>query len=388
MPYNRSPVAATTRHTTAAVSVAVPANPTKGFNGTNGTNGVHGIGTHAKLKVLQIGGPVKYSLESYNVFSSRFEVIHLSTSERQRPALITGLRDRKWGDFSAIFRPSWGSGGEMGRWDSELISLLPPSCRVFASAGSGFDWADTKLLGERGIIYCNSGPAAADAVADFAVALTVSTFRHLQWCITASPDATTFQDCHGRIAPFSHNLRGRALGIIGFGNIGKQIAQRLGAGFGMIIHYHNLNRKDPATEALYGATFHPTLKSLLSISDCVVLCIPGGQCIITAESLAWFKPGARFVNIARGSLVDEDALADALESGHLSNVALDVHMDEPRPSPRLLKLSGTRATLTCHNAGCTVETHASFEELSMRNIMAVLSGKQSISPVNLHYLKK
>ncbi|OLN89089.1 Glyoxylate reductase [Colletotrichum chlorophyti] len=344
-------------------------------------------GTHARPRVLHIGDPVKYNPDTYAVFSAQCEIIRPPTPERQRPAFAAALRDRKWGDFSAVFRPFWGTGGEMGKWDDELVPLLPPSCRVFASAGAGFDWADTQLLGERGIIYCNSGLAAAEAVADFAVALVISTFRHLPWCMTAPSSPTTFQDCHTRATALSHTLRGHVIGLVGMGNIGQQIAQRLGLGFGMDVHYFDVERKGAAVESRFAATFHPTLESLLRVSDCVVLCTPAGSKVITAESLAWFKPGARFVNIARGSLVDEEALADALEAGQIETVALDVHADEPRVHPRLLKLAGTKAMLTCHNAGGTVETHKGFEELSMRNIMAVLGGGQPITPVNLHYLK-
>ncbi|OBR11363.1 D-isomer specific 2-hydroxyacid dehydrogenase [Colletotrichum higginsianum IMI 349063] len=345
-------------------------------------------GTHAKPKVLHIGDPIKYNPDTYAAFSARCDIIRPTTPERQRPAFAAALRDGKWGDFSAVFRPFWGTGGEMGKWDAELIPLLPASCRVFASAGAGFDWADTRLLGERGVVYCNSGLAAAEAVADFAVALVLSTFRHLPWCMSAAADPVAFQDCHARATAASHTLRGHVLGLIGMGNIGQQIAQRLGVGFGMRVHYFDIVRKDAAVETQSGATFHETLESLLGASDCVVLCTPAGGRVITAESLAWFRPGARFVNIARGSLVDEDALADALESGRVGTVALDVHDDEPRPHPRLLKLAGTKAMLTCHNAGGTVETHKGFEELSMRNIMAALGGGKPITPVNLHYLKE
>lgn len=107
-----------------------------------------------KPVVLHIGDPIKYNPETYAAFSSAFDVIRPSAAERQRPEFIRALRERRWGDFSAIFRPFWSTGGEMGKWDAELISLLPSSCRVFASAGAGFDWADTKLLGERGELLC------------------------------------------------------------------------------------------------------------------------------------------------------------------------------------------------------------------------------------------
>ncbi|KAK4164283.1 hypothetical protein QBC43DRAFT_317903 [Cladorrhinum sp. PSN259] len=363
--------------------------------------------------VLHIGDPIKYNPDTYLEFTQAFDVIRPTVAERERSEFIKALREKRWGEFSAIFRPFWGSGGEMGRWDAELIGLLPDSVKVFASAGAGFDWADTKLLGEKGIIYCNSGLAAAEAVADFAVAMIISTFRHLPWCMGAATisllastssepsekDALarkTFQACHAQATAASHNPRGHVLGFIGFGNIGQQIAAKLGnPAFGMKIAYFDVVRKSPTIESELGATSHDSLSSLMGASDCVVLCTPAspdGKPLITAETLAFLRPGTRFVNIARGSLVDEDALADAIESEVVSAAALDVHAEEPRLHPRLVKLASIegpnpgRVMLTCHNAGGTVETHVGFEELSMRNILAVLQGKDSITPVNLHFL--
>ncbi|CRK19562.1 hypothetical protein BN1708_012669 [Verticillium longisporum] len=191
-----------------------------------------------------------------------------------------------------------------------------------------------------------------------------------------------------RATAVSHTLRGQVLGLIGLGNIGHAIAARAAFGFGMAIHYHDVYRKEAALETKLGATFHAELDDLLHVADCVVLCAPyAGRHIITAASLQHFKPGSRFVNVARGSLVDEPALADALEAGLLSSAALDVHAAEPAVHPRLAAMAGTKAFLTCHNAGGTVETHAGFEELSMRNIMAVLAGQAAVTPVNLEHLR-
>jgi lactate dehydrogenase-like 2-hydroxyacid dehydrogenase len=377
--------------------------------------------------VLHIGDPIKYHPDIYTTFSRKFEVIRPSREERERPAFIAALKSGKWGSFSAIFRPFWGSGGEMGRWDPELISLLPSSVRVFAAAGAGFDWADTQMLGEHGIIYCNSGLAAAEAVADFAVAMVVSTFRHLPWCMgaatlpcgTESAGATEaghgagdkakdgkdtreamFQACHTHATAQSRTLRDHTLGLIGLGNIGQHIAAKLGnSAFGMKIRYHDVERKGIEAESRLGAIFDEDLNTMLQASDCVIVCtpaLPHGKALITASTLAQLKHGARFINVARGSLVDEEALADALDSGAISSAALDVHAHEPRPNPRLLALalpapdgsSGGRVMMTCHNAGGTLDTHAGFEELSMRNIMAVLDGKAAITPVNMAYLKR
>lgn len=93
---------------------------------------------------------MKWNTEYYAKFSQAFTVIRPSTEERQRGEFMEALREKRWGDFDAIFRPFWNTGGEMGRWDKELIPLIPSSCKIFASAGAGFDWADVDLLAERG----------------------------------------------------------------------------------------------------------------------------------------------------------------------------------------------------------------------------------------------
>lgn len=132
-------------------SSPAPPVPSLSPNATTTTIPMRTCATIAPPVVLHIGDPIKYNPSTYAEFSSAFEVIRPSAVERERGAFIQALKDRKWGDFSAIFRPFWGTGGEMGRWDAELIDLLPDSVRVFASAGAGFDWADTKLLGEKGM---------------------------------------------------------------------------------------------------------------------------------------------------------------------------------------------------------------------------------------------
>ncbi|CAJ2507127.1 Uu.00g083130.m01.CDS01 [Anthostomella pinea] len=357
-------------------SFAKPSLPTGGALGT-------------KPVVLHIGDAIRYNPDAYSAFTTAFEVIRPSAAERSRDAFMAALRERRWGDFSAIFRPFWGTGGEMGQWDAELIALLPPSVRVFASAGAGFDWADVKLLGETGIIYCNAGLAASEAVADFAVALIISTFRMLPYLITSATSAATFSAAHDSATAQSHNLRSHVLGLVGLGNIGQQIAHRCRAGFGMEVAYYDVERKPADVEARLQTRYCESLEALVRGADCVVLCTPSGAGrLINKESLAWFRPGARFVNIARGTLVDEEALADALEEGRVSNIALDVHANEPEVNARLKAFAGTRALLTCHSAGGTVETHIGFEELSMRNITAVLSGGEAVTSVNLEWLRK
>ncbi|KAK8029638.1 D-isomer specific 2-hydroxyacid dehydrogenase [Apiospora rasikravindrae] len=301
--------------------------------------------------VLHIGDPIQYNPATYAALSASFTVIRPTAAERARPQFLNALRERRWGDFDAVLRPFWGTGGEMGRWDHELVTLLPPSVRVFASAGAGFDWADVELLGARGIVYCNGGLAAAEAVADFAVALVIGTFRALPYSLASSRDPRRFGRCHDDATPRSRNLRSQTLGLVGLGNIGQQLALKCTLAFGMAVLYHDVERKPAALESKLGVRFCASLETLIRASDCV------------------------------------EALADALEDGRLAAAALDVHADEPRVHPRLAALADDRVLLTCHNAGGTVETHVGFEELAMRNVMAVLGGGAPITPVNLQYLQ-
>ncbi|TGO25457.1 hypothetical protein BPAE_0079g00030 [Botrytis paeoniae] len=349
--------------------------------------------------VLHIGDPVKWNLDLYEQFSKDFTIVRPSIEERQRDEFMKGLKENRWGNFSAIFRPFWNTGGEMGRWDSELIPLIPESCRIFASAGAGFDWANVDLLADR---------ATTESVADFAIFLILATFRNLTWWISqfylgsyiksantnrctqaARSGAASFQDCHTNAAAMSHNPRGHTLGIVGLGNIGYNIARKAFLAFGMKILYYDIVRKTPSQEAAIEAQFFIDLDDMLALSDCVVLATPAspdGRKFLDRQRLSKFKDKSRFVNIARGILVDEQALAEAVESGKLVGVGLDVHEHEPRVNKRLK--ASRNVTLTSHNAGGTLETHIGFEELAMKNIDAVLKGKEPLTPVNKYLIGK
>lgn len=341
--------------------------------------------------VLHLGDPVQYNTELYEELESRFTIIRPSLEERRREAFLEALRENKWGDFSAVSRPWWATGGEMGRWDHELIPLLPKSLVVFASAGAGYDWADVDILGEHGILYCNGASASSEAVADMAIYHIISVFRNMQWTNMAarSGDPETFTDAHLNVQFTAHNPAGRTLGVIGLGNIGYKIAHKAHAAFGMAILYYDVAPKTPGQEAAAGGARRcGTLDELLALADCTVVAAPGqpgGRKVIAREQIAAMRRGSRLVNVARGSLVDEGAVADALESGHLHAVGLDVFENEPHPSPRLVR--NRQATLTCHTAGGALETAIGFERLAVENVLRVLTGQQALTPVNQHLMK-
>ncbi|KAH7347588.1 2-ketogluconate reductase [Plectosphaerella cucumerina] len=324
--------------------------------------------------VLRIGEDIKYNHDYYrDVFADRFDVV--ACEEPDRGSFITALKTKKYGEFSAIFRPHFQSGGEMGQWDDELISLLPSSVRIFASAGAGFNWADVDALGRAGVWYANGAGASDEAVSDTALFLILSVFRNFWRSQRAARtcDPEQFLAMHRLVGSISWNPRGHVLAIVGLGNISKKLAQKARDALGMDIHYFDVVRASPETEATLGATYHDDLHDLLKIADCVSLHVPLNahtHKLIDAAALAAIKDGSRLINTARGEVVDEDALIAALQSGKLSGAALDVHQNEPQVSRVLADMDNV--VLTCHNGGAAITTRVNFELGAMKNIVEVV----------------
>lgn len=277
----------------------------------------------------------------------------------------------------------------MGQWDDELIALLPPSVRIFASAGAGFNWADVDALGRRKIWYANSAGASDDAVSDTALYMILSVFRNFtrQQLAARTADPEIFTATHKLIGTISHNPGGHVLGIVGLGNISKKLVLKAQA-IGMQVHYYDVLRQSEQEEARLNVTFHDSLSSLLAVTDCVSLHTPLNKHthrLINADTLAQMKDGARLVNTSRGEVVDEEALIAALQSGKLSAAGLDVHYNEPQVSPVLAKMENV--TLTTHNAGGAIETRVNFELMPMKNILATVGpdggfAGEPLTPVN------
>ena len=244
-----------------------------------------------------------------------------------------------------------------------------------------------------GILYCNGAGASAESVADMALFFIIAVFRNMMWSIGAARSGSTkeWESAHNDIPAQSHNPRGHVpsqghtLGIVGFGNIGQAIAKKAKLALGMRIIYRDVCRKPADQEQEVDATYYESLEELLNNSDCVLIATPHmNRPILDASTLYMLPKGARVVNIARGSLINEDDLADALEKGHISEAALDVHTGEPEVNERLRKMRNVM--LTSHTGGGTVETIREFEHLAMQNVDLVLQGKDPLTPVNKHLI--
>ncbi|KAF6802842.1 putative d-mandelate dehydrogenase [Colletotrichum sojae] len=337
--------------------------------------------------VLQLGDDIKWNHDLYKEFTSKFEIRR--SYSMPRAEFIQALKDKKFGDFFAIYRPFWNTGGEMGNWDQELISLLPSSCKIYASAGAGFDWVDTESLAKRGVIYCNAAAACTESVADGAIWLIISTFRLFSWSSVAarSGDPDRFVDANKNLGAVSRNPNGFSLGIIGFGKIGRRIAEKAFASHDMKILYNDVVRMPADVEKATQATYYPNVDDLLATADCVLVATPfAGKTLLDAAGIAKMKRGAKLINIARGKLVDEEALVAALKSGHLSAAGLDVHFNEPHVSKELIAMRNVE--VLSHNAGASLDAHMGFERLGMQNILSYAQSGKAISPVNAHLIKQ
>ncbi|CAH2599219.1 D-glycerate dehydrogenase [Rhodovastum atsumiense] len=265
--------------------------------------------------------------------------------------------------------------GKKAGFTASDIARLPASVKIIANPSAGYDHMDVEAARGRGIIVTNAPDALTDCVADFTLLLILAA------CRRAAEYEAIMRD--GWRRPFGlpdmlgRKIGGCRLGIVGMGRIGRAVAHRARA-FGMTILYHNRNRLPPELEA--GATYCATLAALLPQSDILSLNLPGGSDVLmTREAFARLPRGAVFVNAARGSLVDEDALIDALQSGQLFAAGLDVFRREPDFDERLAKLPNV--FLTPHMGSATVATRNRMGFDALDNIAAVMAGKPPINPV-------
>lgn len=252
-----------------------------------------------------------------------------------------------------------------GNWDEELVSALPGTFKAVSHNGAGYDQLSIPALSARRIIACNVPTAVDDATADTAIFLLLGALRNFRAPFTALLQ----HDWRGAgVGPgLGHDPQGKLLGILGMGGIGKNFAVKARA-FGMKIAYHNRRRLSAAEEKELDATYL-SFDELLARSDVLSLNLPlspATRHTIDAAALAKCKKGVCIVNTARGAVIDEAALVEALESGHVGSVGLDVFEEEPKVHPGLVKCE--RAFLLPHMGTFTVETQDKMEKWAIRSV--------------------
>lgn len=305
--------------------------------------------------------------ESFEVRSNQADVVFTPAELKQELASVVG----------ALV-----AGSE--RIDANALSEAK-HLKIVANISVGYNNFDIPAISTAGVMATNTPDVLTDTTADFGFALLMATARRMtesehwlragrwtKWSIVNNPMGV--------------DVNHSTIGIIGMGRIGQGIAKRA-LGFGMKVIYHNRSRLSEADEKACQATY-VSKEKLLGTADHVVLVLPYTQenhHTIGAQEIDLMKPTATLINIARGGIVDDLALAQALKSGKIFAAGLDVFEGEPNINPQLLKLSNV--VLAPHIASSTEKTRRAMVDLAIENLTAALAGKKPPSLINAEVLK-
>ncbi len=257
-------------------------------------------------------------------------------------------------------------------FDADVFARLPDEVKIIANFSVGFDHVDIAAARQRGIVVTNTPDVLSDATAELTMMLMIGAARRAgegeklvrggEWKDWSPAFMVGVQ------------VTGKRLGILGMGRVGQVVARRA-RGLDMEIHYHDMRRLPP--EAEQGAIFHETLEDFLPHCDFLsVHCnvTPETRGMMNAERFARLPDGAVFVNAARGAVVDDDALVDALRSGKLYAAGLDAYNHEPGVDRRLVDLPNT--FLMPHIGSATAETRDAMGFRALDNLAAFFAGRE------------
>ena len=260
--------------------------------------------------------------------------------------------------------------GPLGGAEMDLL----PRLGLIANYGVGYDAIDVAAASTRDVRVTNTPDVLSDCVADLAVGMLIAQAREI---VRGSDWVRSGRWAREGAMPLNRKVSGARVGIMGLGRIGREIADRLAA-LKMKIHYHSRTEKETP-----GWTFHADPVALAREVDFLVVALVGGgetQGYVSAAVIDALGPDGVIVNIARGSVIDEAAMLDALEAGRLGGAALDVFVGEPDIDPRFLALENV--LLQPHQGSATVATRRAMGRLQRDNLAAFFAGTELPTPVN------
>jgi lactate dehydrogenase-like 2-hydroxyacid dehydrogenase len=312
------------------------------------------------------------------ILKMTFHNPEIVVTSRIPPFLTTGLqekfvvherdhiRDRQvFGRVRALV------GGGESKIDGSYMALFP-ALEMISVCGVGYDGIDVAAAKKRGIMVTHTPEVLNDDVADLALGLLLSVARK----IPAADRFTRNADWLDGPFQLTRKLTGAKLGVVGMGRIGQAIAKRAAA-FDMVISYTTRNQRSDVPYK-----YVPNVLALAAEVDFMVVITPGGAAtknLINAEVLKALGPQSFLVNVARGSVVDQAALIEALQKKWIAGAGLDVYVDEPNVPADLRKLDNV--VLTPHIASATVETRKAMSALALANLEAFMAGQPVLTPV-------
>ena len=247
--------------------------------------------------------------------------------------------------------------------DEETINQLPDTIKIISNFAVGFGNIDLEATKKRGISVTNTPDVLTDATAEIGVLLILGACRRASEGIEKAREGGWVWSADMLIGK---QLTGTRLGILGMGRIGQKIA-KIAKSLGMIIHYHNRSKLSEDKEQ--GAIYHDNLNDLMKVSDVLSVCCPASKDtinLINNDALELLPKGAVVTNVARGDIVDDDALLDALERRKVYAVGLDVYKNEPNLNPGYLKHKS--AFILPHLGSATKETRTAMANLAIDNL--------------------
>lgn len=358
--------------------------------------------TRNKPRILQIGDLDLVTNPNQSQFQSIFTLINFPIPRTRSEVLESLQINEEFHNVDGIYA-GWPAGGAIGQFDRELLCLLKrhsPDLRIITTCAVGFDSFDLQVLKSLGICLCNTpSHFGADDVADVALWHTLESFRFLSkfsQCANEVPDTIKtrrkLENSKSKY-PFGHifkdakvhSPRGHNVGIVGFGKIGQAVGKRLSS-IGMKVFYHA--RHDICSKSMLGftCTYKPTLQDLISDCDLIILCVPCTKDtihLINDESLSYARSGVKIINVGRGPLIDQECILNALDSGKIGFLGLDVFYKEPEIDHRLINRGNV--SITPHVGSSTEEVFNNAALFCLNNLKSLLVDhvEESVDPVEV-----
>ena len=298
-----------------------------------------------------------------------FDVTANLADEQWSKAQLINQLQGKQGVFTAAREPI----------DAEVLAACP-DLKICSSMAVGYNNFDVEAMTKAGVAATNAPDVLTETTADFGFALLMAAARRISESEHYLRAGKWTQWRHDQFA--GSDIHGSTLGILGMGRIGQGIAKRGAHGFGMNVIYHNRTRLNEELEAQCKASY-VSKENLLKTADHLVLVLPyspASHHTIGAAELTLMKPTATLINIARGGIVDDAALAAALRDKRIAAAGLDVFEGEPTVHPDLLTVPNV--VLTPHIASSTLPTRLAMAHLAADNLIAFFAGKELLSPLN------
>lgn len=308
-------------------------------------------------EILMTGPLIPYAADQ---LKARFTVHELWKAE-DKDTFLRGIADRVRGIAAGGHTPV----------GAALFDALP-KLEIISSFGVGYDHIDAAEAGRRGLVVTNTPDVLTDEVADVALGLLISTVRQFPQVDRYLREGKWLNAPY----PLTSSLRGRKVGIVGLGRIGKAVAHRVEA-FGLPVSYHGRTR-----QADVPYRYYPSLVEMATDVDVLISVAPGGASthhIINAEVLKALGPSGVLINVGRGTVVDEQALIEALQNKTILSAGLDVFEDEPRVPQALIDIE--HAVLLPHVGSASVYTREQMGQLQVNNLFSWFDGKGPVTPV-------